>query len=241
MTRQFTPRRPSSTAAASPTGPPPALAPTLNHEIAEFEAERKALYPHAVEIFNGGVFETPFLVAFLSNFPDAPETPQVALALGDAYSRTGNEADAVSQYMVAWKAAPDSPSGKRARTGLRNLTATLKQLAALQELASQDQDPEMKKLAAERLASVAHAYEDVANGAEYLRRYPEGEFVVPVLDRLNVLADNLYGEVVLYQGFGDMTKASDRINKILTNAPLSPAAEKLRDRVMMIAESERNS
>jgi Zn-dependent protease with chaperone function len=223
-----------------PTGPAPALAPLLNREIAELEVERKALYPHAVEIFNGGVFETPFLVAYLSNFPDVPEVPQVALALGDAYSRTGNEAEAVSQYMTAWKAAPDSPFGKRARAGLRNLTGTLKQLAALQELATQDQDLEMKKMAGERLASVAHTYDDVVIGAEYLRRFPDGEFVVPVLDRLNVLADNLYGEVVLYQGFGDITKASDRINKILINAPLSPAAEKLRDRALMIAESEKN-
>lgn len=223
-----------------PTGPPPALAPTLDHEIAEFETERKALYPHAVEIFNGGVFETPFLVAFLSNYPDAPEAPQAALALGNAYSRTGNETEAVSQYLTAWRAAPDSPSGKQALTGLRNLTSNLKQLAALQELADQDQDPQMKKLASDRLTAVAHDYDDVTNGAEYLRRYPDGEFVVPVLDRLNVLADNLYGEVVLYQGFGDLTKASDRINKILTNAPLSPAAEKLRDRVMMIAESEKS-
>jgi Zn-dependent protease with chaperone function len=227
--------------ALDPTGPAPALAPVLNHEIAEFETERLALYPHAVEIFNGGVFETPFPVAFLSNFPDAPEVPQVALALGDAYSRTGNEAEAVSQYMTAWKAAPESPSGKRARAGLRNLTGTLKQLAALQELADQNQDPEMKKMAAERLAAVAHTYDDVTIGAEYLRRFPDGEFVVPVLDRLNVLADNLYGEVVLYQGFGDLTKASDRINKILINAPLSPAAEKLRDRALMIAETEKNS
>jgi hypothetical protein len=94
----------------------------------------------------------------------------------------------------------------------------------------------MQRLASERLAQMSHVYDDVANGAEYLRRYPAGEYVVPVLDRLNVLADNLYGEVVLYQGFGDATKALERINKILTNAPLSPAAEKLRDRAVLSAD-----
>jgi Zn-dependent protease with chaperone function/TolA-binding protein len=219
-----------------PMGPMPPLAPTLNGEIADIEAQRKALYPHALEVWNGGVYETAFLVAFVSNFPDSPEVPKVALALGDAYSRTGSEAEAVSQYLIAWKAAPDSSFGQRARTGLRNLTPNLKELAALQELAYQDRDPEMKRLAGERLATMSHAYDDLANGAEYLRRYPDGEYVVPVLDRLNVLADNLYGEVVLYQGFGDPTKAIDRINKILTNAPLSPAAEKLRDRAVLIAE-----
>ena len=87
-----------------------------------------------------------------------------------------------------------------------------------------------------RLTSVVKTYTDVANGAEYLRRYPEGEYVVPVLERLNVLADNLYSEVVIYQGMGDGIKAIDRINKIMTHAPLSPAAEKLRDRVVLSAE-----
>jgi Zn-dependent protease with chaperone function len=219
-----------------PMGPMPPLAPTLNGEIADIEAQRKALYPHALEVWNGAVYETAFLVAFVSNFPDSPEVPKVALALGDAYSRTGSEIEAVSQYLTAWKAAPDSSFGQRARTGLRNLTPNLKELAALQELAYQDRDPEMKRMAGARLAAMSHAYDDLANGAEYLRRYPDGEYVVPVLDRLNVLADNLYGEVVLYQGFGDSTKAIDRINKILTNAPLSPAAEKLRDRAVLIAE-----
>jgi len=222
--------------ALDPMGPMPPLAPTLNGEISDLEAQRKALYPHALEVWNGGVYETAFLVAFVSNFPDSPEVPKVALALGDAYSRTGSEVEAVSQYLTAWKAAPDSSFGQRARAGLRNLTPNLKELAALQELAYQDRDAEMKRLAGERLATMSHAYDDVANGAEYLRRYPDGEYVVPVLDRLNVLADNLYGEVVLYQGFGDAAKAVDRINKILTNAPLSPAAEKLRDRAVLIAE-----
>ena len=48
-----------------------------------------------------------------------------------------------------------------------------------------------------------------------------------------MLADNLYAEVVLYQGMGDAVKAMDRINKILTHAPLSPAAEKLRERAVL--------
>jgi len=222
--------------ALDPMGPMPPLVPTLNAEVAELEGQRKALYPHALEVWNGAVYETAFLVAFVSNFPDSPEVPRVALALGDAYSRIGSEVEAINQYLTAWNAAPDSSFGQRARTGLRNLTPNLKELAALQELAYQDRDPQMKQMAGERLAAMSHVYDDVANGAEYLRRYPAGEYVVPVLDRLNVLADNLYGEVVLYQGFGDATKAIDRINKILTNAPLSPAAEKLRDRAILVSE-----
>jgi Zn-dependent protease with chaperone function len=219
-----------------PMGPMPPLAPTLDVELGELEAQRKALYPHSLEVWHNGVYETAFLIAFVSNFPDSPEVPKVALALGDAYSRTGNETEAVTQYLTAWRAAPESAYGKRAAAGLRNLTPNLKELAALQELASQRQDPELEKMARERLAKLSHTYDDLANGAEYLRRYPAGEYVVPVVDRLNVLADNLYGEVVLYQGFGDHTKAMERINKILTNAPLSPAAEKLRDRAVLVAD-----
>jgi hypothetical protein len=142
----------------------------------------------------------------------------------------------VTRYLQAWESSPESAEGKRARGGLKVLTPSLGELAALQQLAKQERDPELKRLASERLTSVVKTYTDVANGAEYLRRYPEGEYVVPVLERLNVLADNLYSEVVIYQGMGDGIKAIDRINKIMTHAPLSPAAEKLRDRVVLSAE-----
>jgi Zn-dependent protease with chaperone function len=209
------------------------LLPTLEAEISDLEAKRKELYPRAVEVLGGGIYETSFLVSFLSNFPDAAQAPEVGLALGDAYSRLGNQTEAVSRYMAAWETAPNSPEGKRARMGLRNLAPNLKELAALEQLATQDRDPEIRKIAGERLTTMVKTYDDVANGAEYLRRFPEGPHVADVLSRLNVLADNLYAEVVLYQRMGDAVKAVERINKILTHAPLSPAAEKLRDRAVL--------
>ncbi|HEX9944415.1 MAG TPA: M48 family metalloprotease [Thermoanaerobaculia bacterium] len=207
----------------------------LEGEISDLEAKRKELYPRAAVVLGGGVYETSFLESFLSNFPEAPEVPEVALALGDAYSRLGNRTEAVAQYLKAWEAAPESAEGKRARAGLRNLAPNLQELAALQQMAEQDKDPELKRLANDRLAAIAKTYDDLTNGAEYLRRFPEGSYVVPVIERLNVLADNLYGEVVLYQSVGDTVKAMERINKILTHAPLSPAAEKLRDRAVLTA------
>lgn len=207
----------------------------MEGEISDLEAKRKELYPRAVEVLGGGVYETSFLVSFVSNFPEAPQVPEVALALGDAYSRLGNRTEAVTQYLRAWETAPESTEGKRARTGLRVLAPNLQELAALQQMAEQTKDPELKQVAEQRLASVVKSYSEVANGAEYLRRFPEGPYVVPVIERLNVLADNLYGEVVLYQSVGDTVKAMERINKILTHAPLSPAAEKLRDRAVLTA------
>ncbi|HVT60848.1 MAG TPA: M48 family metalloprotease [Thermoanaerobaculia bacterium] len=233
------PARPASEPAivqSGKSGQSDDLLATLADEISSLDAQRTALYPRAVEVFRSGVYETSFLVAFLSNFPDARELPQVALALGDAYSRLSNQTEAVTQYLAAWKAAPDSDAGKRARSGLRILAPNLKELAALEQLAQQDQDQELRELAGKRLATMAKSYDDLANGAEYLHRYPEGEHAAAVVERLNVLADNLYGEVVLYQGFGDAAKAVERINKILTNAPLSPAAAKLRDSAVLTAE-----
>lgn len=209
---------------------------TLQAEVADLDAKRRELYPRAKEVLGGGVYETSFLVAYLSNFPESTEVPEVALALGDAYSRLGNPTEAVTHYLKAWEAAPESPEGKRAGIGLRNLAPGLKELAALQQMVEQDRDPELKRIASARLAQMAKTYDDVTNGAEYLRRYPESEHTTPVIERLNVLADNLYGEVVLYQSVGDSVKAVERINKILTHAPLSPAAEKLRDRAVLTAE-----
>ncbi|HJX26682.1 MAG TPA: M48 family metalloprotease [Thermoanaerobaculia bacterium] len=209
------------------------LLPALDGEIADLEKQRREVLPRALEVLDGGVYETSFLESFLSNFPDAAQAPEVGLALGDAHSRLGNQTEAVSRYLTTWEAAPQSPEGKRAQAGLRNLAPSLKELAALQQLVLQDRDPEIKKMAADRLSAVVKNYDDLTNGAEYLRRYPEGQHAPLVLDRLNILADNLYAEVVLYQGMGDAVKAMDRINKILTHAPLSPAAEKLRDRVLL--------
>jgi predicted Zn-dependent protease len=209
----------------------------LEGEVSDLESKRKDLYPRAVKVLDGGIYETSFLESFLSNFPEATEVPEVALALGDAYSRLGNQTEAVTRYLKAWDSAPQSAEGKRASAGLRILAPTLKELAALQQMAEQTKDPELKRIADGRLATIAKTYDDVKNGAEYLRRYPEGPYVVPVIERLNVLADNLYGEVVLYQSVGDTVKAMERINKILTDAPLSPAAGKLRDRAVLEAKA----
>jgi beta-barrel assembly-enhancing protease len=209
---------------------------TLRSDVAELARQRDGAYAKAAEVLAGGVYETSFLVSFLSNYPEAPEVPRVALALGDAYSRLGKPTEAVEQYLTASQAGPDSSEGRRARAGLRNLAPNLNALAALQQMAEQEKDPELKRLSAERLATVARAYDELANGAEYLRRFPEGEHAGAVMDRLNVLADNLYGEVVLYQRMGDPGQAIERINQILTHAPLSPAAEKLRDRAVLTAE-----
>lgn len=204
----------------------------LEKEVAELEERRAAAYPEAVKVFEEGVYQTEFLETFLSNWPDAAEVPRVALALGDAYSRLQQPTDAVTQYLTAWRADPESDAGKKARVGLRNLAPELDELAALQTLATQDDDLELRRLAAERLGAAAEKFDSLRNGAEYLKRFPEGPHADDVTERLNVLADKLYNEVVLYRAVGDNMQALERINQILTHAPLSPAARQLREQAV---------
>lgn len=217
---------------AGDAGSNPVLA-QLDEELAKLEAERTGLYPKAREILAEGVYETAFLDRFLSNWPDAPEATRVALLLGDARSRLGQETEAVAHYLTAWRTGPDSEEGRRAALGLRNLAPHLDQLAALQQLAEQDRDPELASLADSRLTEIAGEFREIENGAEYLRRFPDAPRVVAVRERIDSLAEKLYAEVVLYQALGDHVKAVERINKILTHAPLSHAAEQLRDRAVL--------
>ncbi len=213
--------------------PASGLVPKLRDELASLDGERTAAYQQAAAVVAGGIYETSFLEKFESNFPTAAEVPRVALALGDAYSRLGSQAKAVEQYLKAWETVPASDEGKRARLGLRNLAPVLDSLTALEQLARQSEDHELARLAADRLAAIAGSFSELANGAEYLRRFPDAGHAETVTARLNSLADKLYTEVVLYQGLGDSVKALDRINKILTHAPASPAAAQIRDRAVV--------
>lgn len=216
--------------ALDPSSP---LLPTLEAQRDVLDTERRNLYPRAGEIWRGGIWETPFLETFLSNYPEAEEAPDVALALGEAYSRSSRQADAVAQFLRAWESAPESAAARRAQRGLRNLAPSLTQLTALAELAAQDRDPELRALSSARLVQLASTYTDLAAGHAYLERFPDGDHVRAVGERLNVLAENLYGEIVLYQSVGDHVRAIERIQQILTHAPASSAAQKLLDRVVL--------
>lgn len=213
--------------------PESSLLTKLERELGSFEIQRDGLYTEAVEIYRGGIFETGFLTTFLSNYPEAPERPEIALDLGRAMSRLRRPAEAVPHYLTALAAGEGSEASGHARRGLRNLVPLLDSLAALQELADQQDDPELQRAAALRLAELAPAFEDLTVGAAYLKRYPDGEHSAVVAERVNALAEDLYGEVVLYQTVGDHVKALERIQTILLDAPLSQAAERLRDQAVL--------
>lgn len=212
--------------------PDSAFLATLEKELAALRDGVDTLYPKALEVWRGDVVQTPFLETFLSNYPTSPEVPAVALTLGNAYSRLGRPVDAVEQYLRASEAGPDTEAGRRALEGLRHLAPHLEELAALQQLADDVGDPALAEVSEKRLAELAPKYKKIANGADYLKRYPDAGQADVVRQRLEALADNLYGEVVLYQGVGDHVKALERIQLILTHAPLSRAAERLREQAV---------
>jgi tetratricopeptide (TPR) repeat protein len=207
----------------------------LGEEKRSLEAQVSDLYPRARTILQEGVFETPFLERFLSNWPEAPEVPRVALLLGDAHARLGEPSDAVRYYLRTVESAGGDEEAARATRGLKVLASQLDDLSALQRLALQGYDEELAGLAETRLGSKVVGFDDVDNGAGYLDRFPDGPHAAAVAERMNLLADKLYAEVLLYQAIGDHVKAVERINKILTYAPLSPAADLLRERIVLEA------
>ena len=208
---------------------------TLDHEMRELAAERDRLYPEALAVLDGTVYETPFLETFLSNFPDSERAPQVALSLGESYARLGRETEAVENLLAAWRSGSGAESSERARRGLTVLAPRLDRLAALKTLADQDDDADLRQTASDRLATQVSRFDELENGAEFLERFPESELCAAVHDRQNALADELYKEVILYQRVGDNAKAVQGIHRILTLAPLSPAAKSLGEEAVVQA------
>ena len=208
----------------------------LSQELADLRRQSEEFYRDSIGILDRGVFETPFLEAFLSNYPDSPRAPRVALLLGVACSRLGRETDAVENFLKAWESEPagniaedgDTPAAE-AQRGLRNLAPVLTRLGSLQHLALQERDPELGERAENRLRSLAGNYDDITSGSEYLERFPDGPYAGEVEERLDELADLLYKEMVIYQDLGDAAKAIARASQILTHAPLSPTARRLSD------------
>ena len=194
-------------------------------ELDDLLVERRDAF---AETLASGIYETEFLETYLSNYPDSERAAEIALALGDAYSRSRRQSEAVAHYLKAWGSDPDSEAGLRAQRGLRSLVGFLDRLGALQQLADQPDDAELRRLAEKRLDELSSDYKSLDNGAEYLKQFPRTNYSSRVSERLDQLANEMLGELLLYQAVGDNVKALERIRQILTYAPLSPAAERLR-------------
>lgn len=202
----------------------------LEAEVGDFRERRANLYEQAARVLEGKVYETEFMETFLSNYPESSEVPRLDLELGEAYSRLGRHKEAVDHYLHAATVAPESEAGQRARRGLSLLASRLRDLAALERLSSET-DPAIAESAAKRLSELASKFDRLEDGAAYLDAFPDGPHAIAITARLNHLADDLYGEVVLYQTVGDAAQAVTGIQRILAHAPFSPAAERLRQRM----------
>lgn len=201
---------------------------TLAEEVSEIRSQIEEMSPQALDVLAEGIYETGFLETFLSNYPNAPEAEKVALELGDAYARLRRPEDAAEMYLRVWRTAPETEAGQRARSGLRVLTPMIEDLTVLQRLADDSSDEDLQKIATDRLETRVAKFSDLGNGSAFLRQYPDSPHSETVTARINSLAASLLGEATLYQRVGDHAKALDRINRILTEAPFSPAADKLR-------------
>ena len=210
---------------------------TLEAEVQTLRETSAALEDKALAIWKDGIYQTPFLELLLSNYPDNTHAAEIHLALGNAYARVGRQADAVSQYLQANLSGPESKPGQQALEGLKNLAPSLDRLAALHQLSVESGDETLRQLAADRLRQRVGSFTDLEAGAEYLHRYPDAEHAEAVRARIEKLADNLYGEVILYQGIGDHVKALERIQQILAHAPTSGAAELLREKAVLEGSS----
>ena len=205
----------------------------LEGEMEELDRSREALYARAAEILAGGVYETPFLETYLSNFPESEQQAQVALGLGEAYARLARETEAVENLLLAWRSGDvDDEIPQRAARALRVLTPRIERLAALESISQEAIDAELAARAAERLQEQASRFEDLENGAEFLERHPDSTLADTVRARQNRLADELHKEVILYQRVGEHAKAIRGIHRILELAPLSPAAKALGETVV---------
>ena len=224
----------AQTAEVTALTPDSPLLATLAKESTDLAGEAADVYPKAVELLDGEIYETAFLERFLSNWPEAKEATRAALLAGGRPRPAGRPARRGAELPARLGGRAAEPRGA---AGGRSACATwpppLTSLAAVQQLALQDRDADLGRLATARLEEIAHSFADIDNGAEYLRRFPESDQAPAVTDRLNSLADKLYAEVILYQAIGDNLKAVERINKILTYAPLSPAADLLRERAVV--------
>jgi tetratricopeptide (TPR) repeat protein len=208
--------------------PEGSLVTTLDDEITGFREEIEETSVKALGVLAGGIYETDFLETFISNYPHAPELPAVALELGDAYARLRRPDDAAEMYLKARTSAPETDAGLRAGAGLRILTPRIDSLSVLMRLSRDGTDDELRQIAADQLGKNVTAFKELANGSQFLKDFPESEHAELVSTRLNNLAADLLGEATLYQHVGDHAKALNLINQILTEAPFSPAADKLR-------------
>ncbi len=202
----------------------------INASIGEVRELRDAARSAFAEAYHEGVMQTESIEAMLANYPDFDEAASARLKLAQGYTRLERPLAAIEQFVRISNDFPDSEEAVASRRAMRVLVTSLDDLCALDRLNSQESDPILAEQAQDKLAAVAETFDDLANGAAYLECAPEGLVVEAVRARLEVLAESRLADVLLHQRIGNGAQAVDGIDDILTHAPWTEAANRLRQR-----------
>ncbi len=208
--------------------PESTLPETLRQEVKEIEGSSAEARQDFFDIYQAGVMQTETLEALLANFPDFDDRAAARLQLADRYARLERQPEAVAQYLLVIEAEPESEQAAGARRALAVLVKAVDDLCALELLRTQQADSAAADLARETLAAKAKSFHDLETGAAYLKCAPTGTMISLVRDRLEVLAQSRLAEVLLYQRIGNAASAVAGIDDILTHAPWTEAANRLR-------------
>lgn len=197
-------------------------------EIDEIEALRSAARVDFVAAWDRGVLQTESLQALLANYPDFEHRTTARLQLADRYARLERLSDAVDQYLAVIEQAPESEPASRAHTALATLVDSVVDLCALETLRRQEVAADVAAKAREKLRRAATSFSSLKAGADYLACAEDGEESEKVRQRLEVLAESRLADVLLHQKIGNGAKAVQGIDDILTHAPWTEAADRLR-------------
>lgn len=208
--------------------PESSLPKVLKQEATEVRELRRRSRDDFLQAYQGGVIQTETLEALLANYADFEAEAEARLQLADRYARLDRPGDAVEQYLSVLEQDPDSEHGQRAQRALTALVDSVQDLCALERLRRQQLDAAVATHAGEALASAVADFVSLAAGADYLACSEDGAHVDAVRARLEVLAESRLADVLLHQSIGNAAKAVQGIDDILTHAPWTEAADRLR-------------
>src|SRR5262249_29438818 len=125
------------------------------------------------------------------------------------------ESDAVELYLKILKTDGDNPWKAKAKDSLLQFMPTMQDLASCYNISMQANDPQLKKMAQDRMKVLAGSFHSMENGYDFRRKFPSSAYESVVLAHMNQLAQETLNQAKLYQAIGEYQKALDEYNQIL--------------------------
>lgn len=206
----------------------------LQDRLVKLQNDTAAVSPMYEEVLSKGNFDTDMLKRYISSFPDSPRLPEVRYRLAENYRILQKTPEAVDLYLTVLNS--DSPWKAKSKDSLLQAIPHLKELSACYKIAQQVKDPEVKKMADERMKTITASFDSLQNGYDFRRAYPTSEFEKPVREQLSKLAAETLHQAKLYQAVGEYQKALDGYNKILRYCGDLPVADQVKDDIVNFQE-----